>query len=52
MLLIILLAVVAIAAIELYDEQHPLGADLVQRRALESLVIMAAMSVIIATLWW
>ena len=52
MLLIITLAIVGIAAIEVTDDVFSDGADIRQRRAIECAVAMMAAVVCIGMAWW
>lgn len=52
MMLIICLAVVSIAAIEVMDNVCPKRADKAQRRMTECAVAMMAAVVCIGTVWW
>ena len=52
MLLIISLAIVGIAAIEVMDNVCPKRADKVQRRMTEYSVVMMAAVVCIGMMWW
>ena len=52
MLLIIALAIVGIAAIEVMDNICPKRADKAQRRTTECAVVMMAAVVCIGMMWW
>ena len=52
MLMIIALAVVGIAAIEIMDNVCPKRADKAQRRMTECSIAMMAAAVCIGMLWW
>lgn len=52
MLLIIALAIVGIAAIEVIDNVCPKRADKAQRRMSECAVVMMAAVVCIGMMWW
>ena len=52
MLLIIALAIVGIAAIEIIDNVCPKRADKAQRRMTECAVVMMAAVVCIGVAWW
>lgn len=52
MLLIITLAIIGIAAIEVMDNVCPKSADKEQRRMIECAVVMMASVVCIGMLWW
>lgn len=52
MLLIIPLAIVGIATIEIMDNVYPKRADKAQRRMTECAVVMMAAVVCIGMVWW